>query len=579
MKSEPLGRVHAVTGPVVEVDAPRGVRMHDRMRVGNAMLAGEVIRLVGDRASVQVYEDTTGLAPGEPAECEGTPLDVELGPGLLGTVYDGVQRPLATLLDRSGPFIAPGIDAPALRRDRRWVFEPLVTAGDCVAAGDILGTVAETASLSHRILVPPLVSGRIDEIRGGEVSVDAAVGRLDDGTPLTLCQRWPVRIPRPSVRRLALSRPFITGQRVCDFLFPLAMGGAAVVPGGFGTGKTVLEQSLARHASVDVVVFVGCGERGNEITDVLTELPTLRDPRSGRALMERTVIVVNTSNMAVAAREASICTGITIAEYYRDMGYNVAVLADSTSRWAEALREISSRLEEMPGEEGYPTGLANRVAWLYERAGDVLCLGSDGRRGSVTLVGAVSPAGGDLSEPVTQCSLRVAGALWVLDSRLAHSRHFPAVDTSRSYSLYGRYLDAWFEREVASDWPAVRERLMALLQREHTLEEAVSLVGLDALSDEDRLMLECARLLREAFLRQNAYAEIDAHCALPRQLRMARAILSFGDRSLALLSGGVALEGILQCKARERLMRLPTVHDEELDAFVNDALGALAEAQ
>ncbi len=545
-----------VSGPTVTAGGLAEARMHHRVLVGEAGLPGEVIRLEGDRATIQVYEETTGLRLGEKVTDVGEPLLAELGPGLIGSVFDGVQRPLAALREARGDFLVRGAAAPALDRARRWEFRPVVRAGTAVRPGDILGTVAETPRIEHRVLVPPGRPGVIGEIRAGALTVEEPVAVLEDGRPLPMMQRWPVRAPRPFAARLPPDVPFVTGQRVFDVLFPLAAGGAAIVPGGFGTGKTVVEQALAKYAESDVVVFVGCGERGNEMAEVLADFPRLVDPATGRPLMERTVLLVNTSNMPVAAREASVYTGITIAEYYRDMGYRVALMADSISRWAEALREISSRLEEMPGEEGYPTYLATRLAGFYERGGRVSCLGSAPREGTVTVVSAVSPPGGDFSEPVTQASQRIAGALWALDPSLAHARHFPAVDWKRSYSLYLDALDGWFRRNAGDEWPELRRELMALLQREEQLQEIVQMVGIDALQDPERVLLAVSRMVREEFLRQSAFSEADASCPPAKAYWMLKTLVAYLSLCRDLLKKGVSAEAALARPVREELGRM-----------------------
>jgi V/A-type H+/Na+-transporting ATPase subunit A len=525
-RSADVGAIHAVSGPVVTARGLTGARLYNVVLVGHARLPGEVIRLDAGDAVVQVYEDTAGLAVGEPVVDSGEPLRVELGPGLLGSIFDGTQRPLTTLARRADdpvgePMIARGASAPSLDRGRAWPFEPELAEGDRVVAGDVLGTVRETGAHAHRVLVPPGVAGVVTRLAGGRLRVDEPVAWVDD-EPLELLSRWPVRLPRPFASRLDLDRPLVTGQRAIDSLFPLARGGAATIPGGFGTGKTVLEQSLAKWSHADVIVYVACGERGNELTEMLDEFPKLTDPRTGAPLLERTVIIANTSNMPVAAREASIYTGITIAEYFRDQGHDVAVLADSTSRWGEALREVSSRLEEMPAEEGYPAYLSTRLAEFYERAGAVACLGGGERTGSVSIVGAVSPAGGDFSEPITQHSLRLAGTFWGLDTNLARRRHFPAIDWNRSYTLYD--LATWFDDEVAPDWHEGRAWALELLQQESALLEIVQLLGSDSLSPADRVVLETGRLLREDFLQQSAFDDVDAYCALPKQHEMLRVL-------------------------------------------------------
>jgi V/A-type H+-transporting ATPase subunit A len=542
--AEHTGEIWRIAGPVVVASGLRDVRLYNVVRVGHRALPGEVIRLEGDRATIQVYEDTAGLKIGEPVLDTGRPLEVELGPGLLGHIFDGTQRPLERLAhDGEDPFGRPlltrGVDLPALDRERVWRFEPRVADGTAVEAGDLLGVVAETGALEHRILVPPHMSGLVSRIRSGLATVEEPIAWIDD-RPLTMLSRWPVRDPRPIAERLDPSTPLITGQRAIDVLFPIARGGAATIPGGFGTGKTVLQQSLAKWAHADVVVYVGCGERGNELTEVLQEFPKLVDPRSGASLMERTILIANTSNMPVAAREASIYTGITLAEYFRDQGYHVALMADSTSRWGEALREVSSRLEEMPAEEGYPAYLSSRLAEFYERAASVRCLGSDRREGSVSIVGAISPAGGDFSEPITQHSLRLAGTFWALDTALARERHFPAIDWNRSYTLYG--LAGWFERDVATDWEEHRAWVRELLQHEAQLLEVVQLLGADTLAAPERVVLRAGRLVREDFLQQSAFDEVDAYCAPHKQLAMLRAIRSAHTAMGAAVDRGATAE-------------------------------------
>ena len=522
----------------------RGVRLYNVVRVGEAALPGEVIRLDGEMATIQVYEDTAGLKVGEPVLDTGRPLEVELGPGLLGRIFDGTQRPLEVLArDGDEPFGRPllprGVDVPSLDRERSWTFEPHVEEGTAVAPGDLLGVVAETRALEHRVLVPPHLSGQISKVRSGPARLEEPIVWID-GQPVTMLSRWPVRDPRPFAERLDPSTPLITGQRAIDVLVPIARGGAATIPGGFGTGKTVLQQSLAKWAHADVVVYVACGERGNELTEVLQEFPELVDPRSGASLMERTILIANTSNMPVAAREASIYTGITVAEYFRDQGYDVALMADSTSRWGEALREVSSRLEEMPAEEGYPAYLSSRLAEFYERAATVRCLGADQREGSVSIVGAVSPAGGDFSEPITQHSLRLAGTFWALDTALARQRHFPAIDWNRSYTLYD--LAGWFAREVAPDWDEHRVWVRDLLQREAQLLEVVQLLGTDTLAPPERVVLRTGRLLREDFLQQSAFDEQDAYCDPRKQLAMLRAIRSAHEAMSSAVARGASAE-------------------------------------
>jgi len=557
------GVIAKISGPAVIAKRMTGSRMYDIVKVGAAKLVGEIIRLDGDTAFIQVYEDTSGLRVGEPVVCTGNPLVVELGPGLLAGVFDGIQRPLNRIQEISGDFISRGIDVTALDKGRRWEFVPTKKAGDTVVGGDCIGYVQETKTIKHHIMVPPDVKGgKIKQIEPGEYTVEETVAVLEDGTPLCLMQRWPVRQSRPYNKKLDPDEPFITGQRIFDTLFPIATGGTTAVPGGFGTGKTVVEQTLAKYAAADVIVYIGCGERGNEMTEVLTEFPELEDPKTGGPLMDRTILIVNTSNMPVAAREASVYTGITIAEYFRDMGYSVALMADSTSRWAEALREISSRLEEMPGEEGYPTYLSTRLASFYERSGRVVCLGTDKRIGAVTVVGAVSPPGGDFSEPVTQSSMRVTGALWALDSTLAHRRHFPSVNWNKSYSLYSEHLEEWFAQNVAEDWNELRGKIMALLQKDAELQEVVQLVGPDALQDTERLILEVSKMIREDFLQQNAFSEVDAYCPLQKQHGMMTGLLTFYEKSNEALGRGISIEEILNLPIREELSRLKEVPNE-----------------
>jgi V/A-type H+-transporting ATPase subunit A len=551
------GAIVRIAGPVVVAKGLSGVRLYDVVYVGQLGLVGEVIRLANDLATIQVYEDTSGLRVGEPVVSSGGPFLVELGPGLLSSIFDGVQRPLPTLRQQQGDFIARGGTAPALDRQKVWNFEPRIQVGDRVSGGDLLGIVPETPHLEHRLLVPPSLRGVVEEIRGGPHPVEETIAtiRLEGSTSgashleLTLIQRWPARQARPHRGKLDPSEPLVTGQRVVDTFFPVAKGGTAIIPGGFGTGKTVLEQTLAKWADADIIVYVGCGERGNEMTDVLEEFPKLEDPYTGGALMERTILVANTSNMPVAAREASIYTGVAMAEYFRDMGYDVALMADSTSRWGEALREVSGRLEEMPGEEGYPAYLLSRLAEFYERGGRVNCLGRDGRIGSVTLIGAVSPPGGDFSEPMTQNSLRVTGTFWGLDTDLARRRHFPAINWISSYSQYK--LDGWFDHQIAEEWATQRQRARALLQREAELQEIVQLVGSDALAETEKGDLAIGRLLREDFLQQSAIGD-DAFCSLEKTYWMLKVILTFYDYMTA---------GLQQAKPLGQIL-IPTVLDQ-----------------
>jgi V/A-type H+/Na+-transporting ATPase subunit A len=588
---ERAGQVVRIAGPVVVASGLEGIRLYDVVHVGRLGLVGEVIRLVGELTTVQVYEDTSGLQVGEPVVSTGRPLTVELGPGLLGKVYDGLQRPLQALAGMSGEFIQRGVNAPALSKVVLWPFTPCLEVGSPAGEGDLLGTVPETRAIQHRILVPPGIRGRVRAIKAGEFRVDETIAIIErEGEPgsepveVSLAQLWAVRKPRPVYHRLDPSEPLVTGTRIIDTFFPVAKGGSAIIPGGFGTGKTVVEQSLARWANADVVVYVGCGERGNEMTEVLEEFPNLEDPRTGAPLMERTVIIANTSNMPVAAREASIYTGITIAEYYRDMGYDVVILADSTSRWGEALREISGRLEEMPGEEGYPAYLAARLAEFYERSGRTVCLGTDGpdgrhRNGSVTVIGAVSPPGGDFSEPMTQNSMRMTGTFWALDYDLSRRRHFPAINWTRSFSLYD--FSGWFAHQVGPDWPELTAEAMALLQREVELLEIVQLVGPDALAESERTLLAIARMVREDFLQQSAYHEVDRFCPLSKAYWMLKAIMDFFHRTQRALEAGVHLEqitGLAVVAEMARLKELPIAEAEgAIQALMNRTRLSFAE--
>ncbi len=563
-----VGKLSKITGPVVVADGMNGTKMYDVVRVGDAGLMGEVIRLEGELATIQVYEDTSGLLIGEPVESTEGALKLELGPGLLTSIYDGIQRPLPVIAEDTGSdFIARGTVASALNRTKLWDFTPVAVVGQDVTGGDVLGTTPEGATVLHRVMVPPNTQGTIASIvEAGSYTIDDVIATLTDGTELKMSQWWPVRYGRPYKRKLDPTTPFMTGMRILDTFFPVALGGNAIIPGGFGTGKTVTQQSLAKWADVDIIIYVGCGERGNEMTEVLAEFPELDDPRTGHKLMDRTVLVANTSNMPVAAREASIYTGVTLAEYYRDMGYNVAMMADSTSRWGEALREVSGRLEEMPGEEGYPAYLATRLASFYERSGRVEALGDGERVGSVTMVGAVSPPGGDMSEPMTQNSLRVTGAFWALDTSLAHRRHFPAISWTKSYTLYLGQVQDWFESEVADDWRAVRERAMFILQKETELQEIVQLVGPDALPETEKIILEVARMIREDFLQQFAFDAIDAYCPPKKAYWILKTILAFNDAATQAMSRGVSLRQVLQLPSRDEISTLKTTpHDQALE--------------
>ncbi len=568
------GRLVRVSGPAVVARGLGEVALNEIVWVGRDRLMGEVIRIQGDLATIQVYEDTNGLQLGEPAEASGEALTVELGPGLLGQIYDGIQRPLPALAKKEGDFLGRGATLPALDRSQRFAFEPSIEKGAEVHGSQPIGTARDAEGTRHLVLAPPDCSGHLREIHGGEVTVTDPVATLDDGRSIALMHRWPVRRARPYTRRLAPVVPFLTGQRVLDCFFPVAAGGTAIVPGGFGTGKTVLEQTLAKFGAANVIVFVGCGERGNEMTEVLDEFPRLTDPKSNAPLMARTVLVVNTSNRPVAAREASIYTGITLAEYFRDQGLQVALMIDSTSRWAEALREISSRLEEMPGEEGYPTYLATRISQFYERAGRVVPASGVGE-GSVTVVGAVSPPGGDFSEPVTQASLRAGEVLWALSPDLAHRRHFPAVDWGQSYTLDAARLTPWFRQEAGEAWGGLRDEAMKLLQRERELQEIAQLVGVEALQDTERIVLESARLLRDGFLRQNAYHEQDCTCPPPKTLAMLQALLDFHRRVSAAVKDGVPLRSILDARLDQRLARLGELSMSALAAEVRAVGGEL----
>ena len=570
------GVIKKVAGPLVIAEGMRECNMFDVVHVSKMNLVGEVIEMHGDLASIQVYEETSGLGPGEPVVSTGSQLSVELGPGLIESIYDGIQRPLDDIMKVSGNNLSRGVSVPALKRDRIWQFKATAKAGDRVSSGDVIGTVQETEIVLHRIMVPAGISGVIKEISSGEYTVTDTVAVVvdDDGNPreITLMQKWPVRIGRPYRKKLSPDMPLITGQRVIDTLFPIAKGGVASVPGPFGSGKTVVQHQLAKWAEADIVVYIGCGERGNEMTDVLNEFPELIDPKTGHSLMERTVLIANTSDMPVAAREASIYTGITIAEYFRDMGYSVALMADSTSRWAEALREMSGRLEEMPGEEGYPAYLGSRLAQFYERAGRVITLGSKDQEGSLSVIGAVSPPGGDISEPVSQATLRIVKVFWGLDAALAYKRHFPAVNWLTSYSLYVDTMANWYKENVAPDWMELRARVMGLLQEESELEEIVKLVGMDALSKSDRLKLEAARSIREDFLHQNAFHETDTYSTLKKQYRMMELVLAFYDKTTAALDKGANLDSMINMPIRERIGRFKYAPESDIDRNFDDIL-------
>ena len=563
------GSIVKVSGPLVIAEGMRDANLFDVVRVSNERLIGEIIEMHGDRASIQVYEETAGLKAGEPVESTGAPLSVELGPGLIGGIFDGIQRPLESIMEKIGNNLSRGIEVPSLSRDAVWKFEASKKAGDTVVEGDTIGIVQETETVKHKILIPPGVSGTIVSISSGDYKLEDPVGKLrtDKGEEidLMLYQRWPVRISRPYAKKHAPTMPLVTGQRVIDCMFPIAKGGVAAIPGPFGSGKTVTQHQLAKWAQADIVVYIGCGERGNEMTDVLNEFPELIDPYTGESLMKRTVLIANTSDMPVAAREASIYTGITIAEYFRDMGYSVALMADSTSRWAEALREMSGRLEEMPGEEGYPAYLGSRLAQFYERAGRVTTLGSEGLEGSLSAIGAVSPPGGDISEPVSQATLRIVKVFWGLDAGLAYKRHFPAINWLTSYSLYTDSLASWFEENVSPEWNSNRARMMLILQEEAELEEIVKLVGMDALSSTDRLKMEVARSIREDFLHQLAFHEVDTHTSLKKQDYMMKLILDFYDKASGALEMGADIEALVALPVREKIGRFKYITEDDAE--------------
>ena len=563
------GVIKKVAGPLVIAEGMRDANMFDVVRVSNQRLIGEIIEMHGDEASIQVYEETSGLGPGEPVESMEVPMSVELGPGLITSIYDGIQRPLDDIMKVSGNSLKRGVEVPSLKRNLKWEFVPTAKVGDEVETGDVIGTVQETVLVQQKIMVPYGVKGTIKEIKAGEFTVEevVAVVETENGDrELTLMQKWPVRRGRPYKKKLPPKMPLVTGQRVIDTFFPIAKGGVAAVPGPFGSGKTVIQHQLAKWAEADIVVYIGCGERGNEMTDVLNEFPELKDPKTGQALMQRTVLIANTSDMPVAAREASIYTGITIAEYFRDMGYSVALMADSTSRWAEALREMSGRLEEMPGEEGYPAYLGRRLAQFYERAGHVISLGKDGREGALSVIGAVSPPGGDTSEPVSQATLRIVKVFRGLGSALAYKRHFPAINWLNSYSLYLDDMEKWFNGNVAEDWMEGRQKMMTLLQEEAELEEIVKMVGMDALSPTDRLKMEAARSIREDFLHQNSFHEVDTYTSLKKQHMMMRLVNAFYERSVAALGEGASLRKLISMPVREQIGRFKYVKEDALDA-------------
>lgn len=563
------GKVVKVSGPLVVASGMQDANMFDVVHVGDQGLIGEIIEMRGDNASIQVYEETAGIGPGAPVVSTGAPLSVELGPGLIETMYDGIQRPLEAMREQAGSNITRGIKVPSLSRTKKWAFVPKVSVGDEVEAGDIIGTVQETVIVEQRIMVPVGIKGKVESIEEGEFTVEETVCtvRTEEGElkELSLMQKWPVRRGRPYKEKLVPEMPLITGQRVIDTLFPIAKGGVAAVPGPFGSGKTVVQHQLAKWADAEIVVYIGCGERGNEMTDVLMEFPELKDPNTGESIMKRTVLIANTSDMPVAAREASIYTGITIAEYFRDMGYSVAIMADSTSRWAEALREMSGRLEEMPGEEGYPAYLASRLAQFYERAGRCISLGKEGRLGALSAIGAVSPPGGDISEPVSQATLRIVKVFWCLDSSLAYKRHFPAINWLQSYSLYVDKLVAWYEENVDKEFPKLRERTIALLQEEAELQEVVQLVGVDGLSHEDRLKLEIAKSIREDYLHQNAFHDVDTYTSLNKQYKLLKLILNFHEYARTGIAKGANFNALMQLPVRESIGRFKYIEEKDID--------------
>lgn len=563
------GTIKKVAGPLVIAEGMRDANMFDVVRVSSQRLIGEIIEIHGDEASIQVYEETSGLGPGEPVESMGVPMSVELGPGLITSIYDGIQRPLDDIMKISGNNLKRGVEVASLKRDKKWEFVPVAKAGDEVEAGDVLGTVQETIVVQQKIMVPYGVKGTVKEIKAGAFTVEevvAVIATEKGDEELTMMQRWPVRKGRPYQKKLPPVKPLVTGQRVIDTFFPIAKGGVAAVPGPFGSGKTVIQHQLAKWAEADIVVYIGCGERGNEMTDVLNEFPELKDPKTGQSLMERTVLIANTSDMPVAAREASIYTGITIAEYFRDMGYSVALMADSTSRWAEALREMSGRLEEMPGEEGYPAYLGSRLAQFYERAGHVVSLGKEGREGALSVIGAVSPPGGDISEPVSQATLRIVKVFWGLDSALAYKRHFPAINWLTSYSLYVDNMANWFNEEVAADWMEDRQKMMTILQEEAELNEIVQMVGMDALSPTDRLKMEAARSIREDFLHQNSFHEIDTYTPLRKQYLMMKLVLAFYEKSVDALNKGADMNALIAMPVREKIGRYKYTTDADIES-------------
>ncbi len=565
---ESRGTIKKVAGPLVVATGMRDANMYDVVRVSEEELIGEIIEMHGDQASIQVYEETAGLGPGKEVVSTGAPMSVELGPGLIGSIYDGIQRPLDDIMKVSGNLLNRGVQVPSLKRDLKWNFEPTAKVGDEVVTGDVLGTVVETEVVTQKIMVPFGFDGKVVEINAGSYTVEDVVAKIEtkDGVKeVTLMQKWPVRKGRPYKEKKAPNKPLVTGQRVVDTLFPIARGGVAAVPGPFGSGKTVIQHQLAKWAEADIVVYIGCGERGNEMTDVLNEFPELKDPKTGKSLMERTVLIANTSDMPVAAREASIYTGITIAEYFRDMGFSVALMADSTSRWAEALREMSGRLEEMPGEEGYPAYLGSRLAQFYERAGDVVTLGSEGREGALSVIGAVSPPGGDISEPVSQATLRIVKVFWGLDAALAYQRHFPAINWLTSYSLYLDSIGPWFNENVNEEWISIRQEMMTLLQEEAELNEIVQMVGMDALSPTDRLKMEASRSIREDFLHQNSFHDIDTYTSLEKQYLMMKLVIGYYNEGAKALENGADIKKLIDLSVREDIGRFKYTEEKDID--------------
>ena len=568
------GKIIKIAGPVITADGMRGTQMYEMVKVGDDKLIGEIIELEGDTATIQVYEETAGMKPGEVVESTGGPLSVELGPGIIGSIFDGIQRPLETIKLSVGDYIERGVDVPSLPKDKKWTFKPAVSAGTEVKGGDVIGEVQETSAVLQKIMIPPNVTGTLKSIVGeGQYTITEDIAEVE--TPkgpvkVQMMQKWPVRVGRPYKNKLDPDIPLVTGQRAQDTFFPVAKGGTAAIPGPFGSGKTVTQQQLAKWADADIIVYVGCGERGNEMTEVLKEFPELEDPKTGKPLMDRTVLIANTSNMPVAAREACVYTGITIAEYFRDQGYDVALMADSTSRWAEAMREISGRLEEMPGEEGYPAYLASRLAQFYERAGRVTTVGSEDKIASVSVVGAVSPPGGDLSEPVTQNTLRICKVFWALDASLADKRHFPSIDWLQSYSLYVDSVEGWWDDSVKANWRKARDEAMALLQKESELQEIVQLVGPDALPDRERITLESTRMIREDFLQQNAYHEVDTYCSPTKQYQMLETILRFQEKAIVALERGAASSDLTDLKVKEEIGRMKFIPEDEFDASIKE---------